>query len=162
MRGQKSTRRVLPDNPAKADSSALTSPLSPRTSIEVAAGLVFRDGKLLIAQRHAKDHLGGLWEFPGGKRQPNESFADCLVRELREELGIEIEVGDVIESLMHEYPEKTVHLEYFLCRWKRHEPQALDCSAFKWVLADELALHELPAADARLLKRLQASPDLWR
>ena len=130
--------------------------------IEVAAGLVFRDGKLLITQRHAKDHLGGLWEFPGGKRRPEESFADCLVRELHEELGIEVEVGEVLESLTHEYPERTVRLEFFRCRWKKHEPQALGCSAFKWISAAELALHEFPAADARLLKRLQASPEFWR
>jgi len=124
--------------------------------------LVFRDGKLLITQRNAQDHLGGLWEFPGGKRRPDESFVECLVRELREELGIEIEVGDLLEKLTHEYPGKMVRLEFYRCRWKRHEPQALDCSAFKWVQAGELAQYEFPAADARLLKRLQASPELWR
>ena len=124
--------------------------------------MVFRDGKLLITQRHAKDHLGGLWEFPGGKRRPEESFADCLARELREELGIEVEVGEILESITHEYPERTVRLEFFRCRWKRHEPQALGCAAFKWIGAAELAQHEFPAADARLLKRLRASPELWR
>ena len=67
--------------------------------IEVAAGLVFRDGKLLITQRPAGGHLAGLWEFPGGKREPDESFEDCLRRELMEELGIEVEIGEQIESI---------------------------------------------------------------
>src|SRR5579871_5840657 len=79
--------------------------------IEVSAGLVFRDGKLLITRRHAGAHLGGLWEFPGGKREANETFEGCLARELREELGIEVIVGEVLESLTHAYPEKTVTLK---------------------------------------------------
>jgi len=129
--------------------------------IDVAAGLVFRDGKLLITQRHATDHLGGLWEFPGGKREPEETFEECLIRELREELGIEVVVEEMIESLTHAYPAKTVHLKFFRCVWKEHEPQALGCSAFRWVSADELGANDFPAADARLLKMLNEFPNLW-
>ena len=71
--------------------------------IEVGAGLVFRKGKLLITQRRPQDHLGGLWEFPGGKREAAESFEDCLVRELREELGIEAEIGEEAARARHTY-----------------------------------------------------------
>src|SRR5690606_22981070 len=74
-----------------------------QTGIEVSAGLVFRDGKLLITQRFADSHLGGLWEFPGGKRETNETFEQCLVRELREELGIEVEVLDLVQTITHAY-----------------------------------------------------------
>jgi 8-oxo-dGTP diphosphatase len=130
--------------------------------IEVAAGLVFRNGKLLITQRHKDSHLGGLWEFPGGKREANETFEECLARELREELGIEVEVGEVLESITHSYPEKTVALKFFRCRWKRNEPKPIDCLDLKWVTAEELRNYEFPAADARLLKMLQSSPKLWR
>ena len=129
---------------------------------DVAAALVFRDGKLLITQRHAGAHLGGLWEFPGGKREPNETFEDCLVRELREELGIEVVVGELVESLTHEYPEKTVHLRFFRSQWKEHEPQALGCSAFKWISALELDDYAFPAADGRLLEMLRRKPELWQ
>jgi mutator protein MutT len=129
--------------------------------IEVAAGLVFRDGKLLITQRPAGGHLAGLWEFPGGKREPDESYEDCLRRELMEELGIEVEIGELIESIMHGYPEKTVHLRFFRCAWKQHEPQALGCPAFKWVTKENLSQHEFPAADARLLQMLLTTPVLW-
>jgi 8-oxo-dGTP diphosphatase len=130
-------------------------------AIEVAAGLVFRDGKVLITQRHARDHLGGLWEFPGGKRRASESFEECLIRELREELGVEVEVQQLVESVIHEYPERTVHLKFFRCQLRKHEPRSLECSALKWVCAEELDAYKFPAADARLLKRLQASPELW-
>lgn len=143
------------------DPSLLSRPSSPRCPIEVAAGLVFRQGRLLITQRFPEAHLGGLWEFPGGKRQAGETFPQCLARELREELGIEVEVENLFERITHEYAEKTVHLEFFLCRWLCHEPQPLGCPAFAWVLPPELLHYPFPAADARLLQRLQASPELW-
>lgn len=130
-------------------------------TIEVAAGLVFRDGKLLLTQRHVDAHLGGLWEFPGGKREADESFEQCLVRELREELGIEVSVGALLESLTHDYPEKSVHLRFYRCSWKSGEPQALDCAAFKWIARDELGAYAFPAADARLLERLARPSEFW-
>jgi len=130
--------------------------------IDVAAGLIFRDGKLLITKRHDDAHLGGLWEFPGGKREPKETFEQCLVRELGEELGIEVKVGELVESVTHEYPGKTVHLKFFVCEWQKNEPQPLGCSEFKWVKAEELREYDFPEADARLLERLQNEPELWR
>ena len=129
--------------------------------IDVSAGLVFRDSKLLITQRHADAHLGGLWEFPGGKRESEETFEECLIRELREELGIEVAVGEVIEGVTHAYPEKTVHLKFFRCHWKANEPQPLGCPAFQWVTAAELKSYAFPAADARLIHLLESSPQLW-
>ena len=135
-------------------------PVTP-AAIQVAAGLVFRNGKLLITLRHDDAHLGGLWEFPGGKREPGETFQDCLVRELREELGIEVAVGELVESLTHDYSGKTVHLRFFRCAWLRHEPQTLGCADFRWVTAAELADYEFPAADAKLLARLRDDPRLW-
>jgi mutator protein MutT len=144
------------------DSSIRNSQFAIRNSIEVAAGLVFRDGKLLITQRHPDAHLGGLWEFPGGKREAGETFEECLVRELREELGIEVRVGERLESLTHAYPEKTVRLEFFRCDWVRHEPQPLGCPAFKWISLPELKDHEFPAADARLIQILQNARQFWR
>lgn len=130
--------------------------------VEVAAGLVFRKGKLLITQRRPQDHLGGLWEFPGGKRHTDETFEECLRRELIEELGIEVTVGELVEEITHTYPEKTVRLKFFSCRWERNEPQALGCDAFKWVKLSELKNYKFPAADERLLQKLENSPELWR
>ena len=129
--------------------------------IDVAAGLVCRQRQLLIAQRNAQTHLGGLWEFPGGKREPGETFEHCLVRELREELGIEIAVGTLVESLVHAYSEKTVRLNFYRCQWLKGEPQLLGCAAFKWVGPDQLAEFPFPPADARLLGKLQTDASLW-
>jgi mutator protein MutT len=130
--------------------------------IDVAAGLVFRQGQLLITQRNAESHLGGLWEFPGGKREADESFEQCLVRELREELGIEVCVRELIESLTHIYPEKAVRLNFYRCRWRSGEPQALGCAGFKWIRVEQLRDHTFPPADERLLDRLLKDPLLWQ
>lgn len=131
-------------------------------SIEVAAGLVFRDGFLLITQRKADVHLGGLWEFPGGKREANETFEACLQRELREELAIEIDVLELIETIDHVYPEKSVRLKFFRCAWVKNEPQAIGCDRIEWVTGGQLAGFSFPEADALLLKKLQSSTELWR
>jgi mutator protein MutT len=124
--------------------------------IEVAAGLVFRDGKLLITRRLPEAHLGGLWEFPGGKREASESFEDCLRRELAEELGIEVQVHELVEELTHHYPDRSVHLKFFRCRWLRHEPRAILCHDWAWIGPAQLADYPFPAADARLLEKLRA------
>ena len=124
--------------------------------VEVSAALIFRDGKLLITQRHAKSHLGGLWEFPGGKREPDETSEQCLVREIREELGLEISTGELFEEVVHAYPEKSVRLKFFICKILSGEPQPLDCAAVKWVTKTELSTFDFPAADARLLEKLRA------
>jgi mutator protein MutT len=133
----------------------------PHNVIDVAAGLVFRHGRLLITQRRLNDHLGGLWEFPGGKVEPEESFQTCLVRELREELGIEIQVGPEIEDITHSYPEKTVRLKFFRCTWLSGEAQPIACHNLAWITRDQLGHFEFPAADARLLRWLQETPSLW-
>ncbi len=130
--------------------------------IEVAAGLVFRAGKLLLTRRYPEAHQGGLWEFPGGKREPNESFPQCLQRELREELGIEVLVGQLVETITHAYPEKTVLLKFFHCTVQSGEPRALGCADLRWVTPEELGEHDFPPADQRLLGYLQAHPELWR
>jgi mutator protein MutT len=136
-----------------------TPPFQP---IEVAAGLIFRNGKLLITQRHAGAHLGGLWEFPGGKCEAGETFEECLVRELREELGVRASVGELFEDLVHVYTEKTVHLKFFLCQLKAGEPEAMGCASFQWVSKAELNDFRFPAADEQLLKKLIASSECWR
>ena len=129
--------------------------------IDVAAGLVFRAGQLLITQRRPGDHLGGLWEFPGGKLEPDETFEHCLARELREELGIEVTVGHQIEEITHAYPEKTVRLRFFHCTLTSGEPQPLHCHALAWVTPQTLGTYQFPDADAQLIDRLKIEADLW-
>ena len=133
-----------------------------RQPVEVSAGLIFRDGKLLITQRYADSPQGGLWEFPGGKREPGETFEQCLARELREELGVEASVGEVFEDIVHAYPQSVIHLKFFVCRLEGGEPRTLGCSAIAWVSRSALKDYEFPAADGRLLEKLRAGPELWK
>jgi len=137
------------------------SPAGTPRAIEVAAGLVFQGGKLLITQRPEGGHLAGLWEFPGGKLEPGESFEVCLARELREELGIEVAVGEELEEITHDYPGKRVRLKFFRCGLASGTPQPLGCQALAWVSAGELRARNFPEADARLLARLERNPGLW-
>jgi 8-oxo-dGTP diphosphatase len=132
-----------------------------RKAIQVAAGLVFRNGRLLVTQRCPDSHLGGLWEFPGGKREANESFEECLRRELYEELGCEVEVLELVAAISHDYPEKSVHLEFYRCRWVANEPKLIGCADLRWVERWQLAHFEFPAADTRLLDLLQNNAALW-
>lgn len=129
--------------------------------IPVVAGLVFRQGQLLITRRRAGSHLGGLWEFPGGKLESGEGLEDGLQRELREELAIEVNVGPVYREVIHHYAEKSVHLYFLRCAWLAHEPQALECDGFEWVSREHLGDFEFPAADLSLVQDLQADSALW-
>ena len=144
-------------DPAPAKNSTFKT----KNCVEVSAALIFRGGKLLITRRHAHSHLGGLWEFPGGKREAHETYEQCLVREIREELGVEISVGALFEEISHAYPEKSVHLKFFVCQLLSGEPQPLDCAAVKWVDRSELAAHAFPAADAQLLEKLKSPRGAW-
>lgn len=133
----------------------------PSEAIAVAAGLVFHGGKLLITQRPLDAHLGGLWEFPGGKLEAGESFDACLTRELREELGIEVEVLEELQEVTHAYPEKTVRLKFFRCRLLKGPARPIHCHALAWIAREELEAFPFPAADARLLRMLEITPSLW-
>lgn len=152
------------DHHSAADKPASAGRLPRETHklIEVSAGLVFRHGLLLITRRHPDAHLGGLWEFPGGKQDPGESAEDCLKRELMEELGIEVDIKKLLETIEHEYPEKSVRLKFFHCLWLRNEPRTIACEDFAWISREQLAKYSFPAADAQLLKKLQTTPELWR
>lgn len=130
--------------------------------ITVTAGLVFRDGRLLITQRPPGGHLPGLWEFPGGKCEPGETLPECLQRELQEELGIAVNVREEVEAVTHAYPEKTVELHFFRCQLVLGEPAGLEGQALAWVTAANLDDYEFPAADAQLLDRLRTEADWWK
>jgi 8-oxo-dGTP diphosphatase len=128
--------------------------LSDPVIIDVAIGLVWKEARLLIARRPAGVHLGGLWEFPGGKAEPDETPEACLLRELREELGIEAAVEGKREVIEFVYPERTVRLHPIDCRWLAGEPHPTGCEDPRWVLPADLADYEFPPANATLLASL--------
>lgn len=125
---------------------------------EIAAGVIWRDGSILIAQRPKHGLLGNLWEFPGGKREPGESLEECLVREVREELDIEIRVGQLLAKVRHAYTHFRITLYAYHCQYVSGEPQNLGCAAWKWVKPEELGEYAFPAANHVIIHALQAAP----
>lgn len=125
--------------------------------IEVAAGLIAREGRYLIAKRKAGVHLAGLWEFPGGKREPEETLEECLRRELLEELSVTIDEPIPFQIIRHDYGEKVVELHFFRCAIESGEPNPLDCDELRWVYPDELDRFEFPPADRPIIHSLQRS-----
>ena len=125
-------------------------------TVEVAAAVIREGGRYLITQRVQGSHLAGLWEFPGGKRKPGEGLEECLKRELLEELGVEIEVGEKIETVTWPYPERTVVLHFFVCALAGGELSSREGQAVAWVPRDKLGHYPFPPADTSLLARLQA------
>lgn len=129
-----------------------------RELIQVAAGLISQNGRYLIAKRKSHVHLGGLWEFPGGKREPDESLEGCLRRELREELGIEITAPVLFQIMRHDYPDHSIELYFYRCSIASGEVRSLDCDCLAWVRPDELAGFDFPPADGALIRALQREP----
>ena len=123
----------------------------------VAAGIL-RDsaGRILITERRCDGPFDGLWEFPGGKVNAGESPAEALHRELAEELGIKTTASQPYMDLHHEYPDRSVDLEFFLVTGWQGEPRGLESQGLRWVSASELKPDELLPADAPVLRELQS------
>lgn len=130
-----------------------SAPERPRTL--VVAGLVIRNGRVLIAQRTAAQAMPLQWEFPGGKVEPGEDPPSALVRELREELAIEVSVGRVWDVLFHAYPTFDLIMIVYPCRMTAGDPVAAEVAAFEWVAPDRLREWDVLAADQPLITRLE-------
>jgi A/G-specific adenine glycosylase len=113
-------------------------------------------GRVLVAQRNADDMLGGLWEFPGGRREDGETLEECLAREMREELAVVVEVGEQLLIVKHAYTHFRITLHAFRCRIVSGEPCCLDCAAFRWVAPSELDALPMSMADRKIAQVLQA------
>jgi A/G-specific adenine glycosylase len=122
----------------------------------VAAGVIWDgDGQVLIAQRKADGLLGGLWEFPGGKQEPGESLPECLKRELREELTIEVEVGDLLAVVKHAFTHFKITLHAFECQHTAGVPQAIGCADWRWVRPADLDQFAFGRADQQVIAALR-------
>jgi 8-oxo-dGTP diphosphatase len=124
--------------------------------IDVAAALIHdARGRYLITRRRPGSHLAGLWEFPGGKRRPDETLAECLARELAEELGAEFQVGALVETVVWTYPEKTVALHFYECRLITGTITAREAQEMAWVEPSRFDLYDFPPPDQAVLERLR-------
>jgi len=121
---------------------------------EVGCAIVNKEGKLLIAQRHLKDSFGGFWEFPGGKREKDETMEQCLIREVYEELGIRIRPQKLLRRKDIENSGKKLSLFFYFCEWQNGDPRALDCKDFKWTTREDIRGYTFLPGDQEVLKEL--------
>lgn len=128
-------------------------------TVIVAAGILVEGRRVLLSQRKAGTHLEGMWEFPGGKVEAGEDPKSALVRELREEIGVDVTVGDIVEVTFHRYDEaeKAVLLLFYEVtrRPGSAQPQALDVAAVKWAGPNDLAPEAFPPADVDVLRKVE-------
>lgn len=120
---------------------------SPVPHITVCAAIIQRNERILIAKRPSKGLLGGLWEFPGGKIEQGETLEDALVREIQEELGVSISIGEFFGEYHHAYTHFKVTLHALYATLIKGEPLALDASEIRWVSVDELAEYPMGKID---------------
>jgi A/G-specific adenine glycosylase len=113
------------------------------------------DGKILIDRRKQEGLLGGLWEFPGGKIEPGESEEDCVKREIKEELDIEIEVSTKLITIEHAYTHFKVTLNVFNCAYLTGEPKPLECDEIRWVTLAEISEYPFPKANSQIIEALK-------
>lgn len=125
------------------------------TTVVVAAAVLRHEGRILLTRRMAGAHLGGLWEFPGGKVEAGEDPEATVVRECREECGLEIVVDDILDVTFHRYPEKAVLLLFYACRLVRGEVEHRGVADHAWVAPGELRAYPLPPPDERVVAKIE-------
>jgi mutator protein MutT len=124
-------------------------------TIVVTAAVIERSGRFLVTRRQDGVHLAGYWEFPGGKCHPGEGLARCMARELREELDMDVEVGDELLSTTHDYPDRRVELHFLRCALLS-DPFPQLGQDMRWVARRDLTSLEFPPADTELIRMLTA------
>ena len=122
---------------------------------EVVAALIWDNDKFMICQRPAHKDRGLLWEFVGGKVEPDETKRQALIRECKEELDILLSVGDVFMDVVHEYPDITVHLTLFNATIAKGEPRKLEHNDIRWITPSEIPNYDFCPADEEILKRIK-------
>jgi len=124
--------------------------------LDVCAAVIRRGDSFLLATRPPNSHLAGKWEFPGGKLRPDESAADCIRREIREELGIDVEHASLLASLEHTYPERTVRLLFMTCAVAPDAaPHGREGQRCGWFTPDEMETLDLTPADREFVATLR-------
>ncbi|MDJ0508935.1 MAG: 8-oxo-dGTP diphosphatase MutT [Crocosphaera sp.] len=123
---------------------------------KIGVAVIYNDaGLVLIDRRPSKGLLGGLWEFPGGKIEANETVEECIKREIKEEIDIDIEVGEHLVTLDHFYAHFKVTLCVHLCRYLYGEPKPIECEEIRWVSLEEIESFPFPEANTKIIEMLK-------
>jgi A/G-specific adenine glycosylase len=142
---------------SEQDKFPIKSAKKERPHVHIVVGLVWNGDRLLIDRRLESGLLGGLWEFPGGKVEEGESYEQTAAREIKEELGVDVEVVSHFMSLNHAYTHFSITLHAYTCRYLAGSPQAVHCAEWRWVRKDELSLFAFPRANGRVIAKLLAA-----
>jgi mutator protein MutT len=126
--------------------------MNDKPHFNVTAGLIWRNGKILITRRPKGSHLEGYWEFPGGKQEEHESLPSCLEREIQEELGISIKAEKFLLKVDHDYEKKAISLHLFLCAWLSGTPTPIGCDEIRWAKPEDLENFKFPPPDMKILE----------
>ena len=119
--------------------------------IEVTAAIICKEGKFLICQRPKGKNCELLWEFPGGKIEPGETGEQCIVREIQEELGVTLHVLRKLTDVVYEYPDRTVHLHFYVTEIESGELARKEHNAFAWITEADIPNYQFCPADAKML-----------
>lgn len=122
---------------------------------EIGIGVIWKNGKILIGRRPENGLLGGLWEFPGGKRKHNETFEACVEREAREETGLRVRTGPYLTTVRHRYSHFGVVLHVFHCHGPKGKLRNIGCTDYRWVTLDEIDRYAFPTANRKIIQALQ-------
>ena len=126
-----------------------------REITQVVAALIWDEDRFMICQRPAHKARALLWEFVGGKTEPGETKQEALIRECREELAVELTVGEVFMQVLHKYPDITVELTLFHAAIARGVPQKLEHEDIRWITPVEIDAYDFCPADEEILKKIK-------
>lgn len=121
----------------------------------IAAGVVFKNGRVLITRRQPSGLLGGLWEFPGGKIGPSESSVQACIREIKEEVNLNVEVTERLTTVKHAYTHFSITLEVFICRYRGGRVRLSGPEAFRWITMGQIDSFPFPKANAKFIPLLK-------
>ncbi len=122
--------------------------------IEAVAAVIQKDGKFLITKRLETSPMGHCWEFPGGKREADETIEACAIRECMEEIGVTIKTVRYLQDQFYDYPHGKIHLHFVLCQIVSGEPQTLQCREVRWIEPHQFIDFEFPPADREVIGML--------
>ena len=125
--------------------------------IEVTAAVIYKEGKFLICQRPKGKNCELLWEFPGGKIEPGETGEQCIVREIQEELGVTLRVLRKLTDVVYDYPDRTVHLHFYVTEIESGELVRKEHNAFAWITEADIPNYQFCPADAKMLSQTDLS-----
>ncbi len=121
---------------------------------DVVGAVIEQNGKILVCQRKDDDQFPSQWEFPGGKVEENEDREEALKRELKEEIGVDVEVGSFIDKFEDEIPTMKIFVYLYRCSIVKGRPRCIECQDIKWATVEEINALDLAPADKKIARYL--------